>query len=148
MPMKREAQPLSEFFKFRSRGEMVVGQIDKFGSSGQFDTQFMVLAPAIIRSDSGAQPKKFGSVAVGLSADLLSKINPRKDAGIYISIEFTGTEPNKKGSPKRIFDVNEYSESEFAKLESRANREFAGNAYQRDRDDSSAANDDDDDLPF
>jgi hypothetical protein len=148
MPMKRDAQPMSEFFKFRTVGQVVVGQIDKFGTSGVYDTQFMVLAPAIIRADPNAQPKKFGSVAVGLSADLLSKINPRKDLGVYISVEFTGTEPSRKGKPKRIFSVSEYSNLEFNKLENRATEEFAGNAYQRDRDDDAPPADDDDDLPF
>lgn len=150
MPTKREAQPMSEFFKFHSPGQAVAGQIDKFGHSGQFDTDFMVLAPAIIKQDRGSTPKLYGSVAVGLSADLLSKINQQKDTGIYVSVEFTHTEPSKKGSPKRIFEVNELSESEFTKLESRATREFSGNAYKKERDDSVPPNalEDDDDLPF
>lgn len=150
MPMKREAQPLSEFFKFRNVGQIVAGQVDKFGTAGEFNTQYMILSPVCIRESKDAKPQKFGSVAVGLSADLIAKINPRKDLGVYLSIEFTGREPSKKGQPKKVFEVQELTEDEFTKLEKKSMGEFAGNAYRNDRDDSDSdlPADDDDDLPF
>ena len=147
MPMKREARQLSEFFKFKSVGQIVVGQVDKFGSAGQYDTQFMILSPVCIRVSKDGTPQKFGSVALGLSADLLSKINPRKDLGSYLSIEFTGREPSKKGKPKKVFEVMELTGDEFSKLEKRAMGDYEGNAYRSDRDDDTNG-DDEDDLPF
>lgn len=150
MATKREARPLAEFFKFRSIGQVVAGKVDTFGKSGQFDTQYMTLVPAIIRESKDGTPRLFGSIAVGLSADLLAKINPRTDTGVYLAIEFTGREPSKKGSPKKVFEVSELSEAEFSRLESRANKETAGNAYRSDVHDDVPPNDleGDDDLPF
>lgn len=149
MATKREARPLAEFFKFRAIGQVVAGKVDTFGKSGQFDTQYMTLVPAIIRESKDGTPRLFGSIAVGLSADLLAKINPRTDTGVYLAIEFTGREPSKKGSPKKVFDVSELTEAEFTRLETRADRTTSGNAYRSDvHDDIPNDLEGDDDLPF
>lgn len=146
MPVKREARELSEFFKFKEIGQIVVGQASKFGVTGQFGTQYMVLEPALLRAAKDAKPAKFGSLAIGLSADLLAKINPRTDEGVYLSIEFVGREPSKKGSPKKMFDVSELTEDEFTRLENRASGDYLA-AYRAPEVDPSSG-DDDDDLPF
>jgi len=112
----------------------------------------MVLSPVLIRQSAEGTPQKFGSVAIGLSADLISKVNMRRDVGRYISVEFVMLEPTDKGADKKIFEVNELNMLEFSKLESRATGEYQGNAYKATRDaiedESEALRDDDDDLPF
>jgi len=150
MGTKREERELSEFLKFKKPGQLVVGQVDKFGKAGDFDTQYMVMAPVIIRDEPGGDGRLFGSVAIGLSAGLISKINPRKDTGTYLKIEFTGTVASGKGSPKKVFDVEELSEAEFAKLENRARKDMVGHGYKSDRDEPEfdPDADEDDDLPF
>jgi len=150
MPTKREPRELSEFFKFTTIGQVVAGKIEKFGRAGQYDTQYMILEPACIRETEDGNPRKFGGVAIGLSADLLAKINPRSDSGTYISIQFTGREPSGKGKPRKIFEVLELREDEYTRLEKRASGEYANNVYRSDRDSDelSDADEDGDGLPF
>ena len=146
MPVKREARELSEFFKFKQPGQIVVGVADKFGTTGQFNTQYVVFEPALLRGDTNGTPTKYGSLAIGLSADLLAKINPRTDVGMYLSIEFTGREPSKKGAPKKVFEVLELSKEEFERMEKRASGDYA-RAYRAEVP-ANGTDDDDDDLPF
>jgi hypothetical protein len=146
MPVKREARELSEFFKFKQPGQIVVGVADKFGVTGQFQTQYVVFEPALLRGDANGTPTKYGSLAVGLSADLLAKISPRNDVGRYLSVQFTGHEPSKKGAPKKVFEVLELTKEEFEKMEKRASGDYS-RAY-RSESNGDSTGDDDDDLPF
>lgn len=146
MATKREARQLSEFFKFREVGQIVAGVADKFGQSGKFDTQYVVFEPALLRASKDATPTKYGSLAIGLSADLLAKVSPRNDVGRYLSIEFTGYEPSPKGQPKKIFEVLELTGEEFGRLEKRASGDYS-HAFRVDAP-TNGNTDDDDDLPF
>jgi hypothetical protein len=148
MPTERKARDLSEFFKFTAFGQIVVGQVDKFfGPSGQYNTMSVVLVPALIRTNKGAQPKKYGSIALGLSGDLMAKLDMKADVHRYLSIEYVRKEPSKKGNDTKIFDVQELSEEEFSRMEAKASKEFESAAYKAPRVSDGIASEDDD-LPF
>lgn len=154
MATERVAKELAEFFKFRQIGQVVIGYVDAEGVSGQYGTRYIVMEPVLIRVTPEAAPQQFGSVALGLSADLLSKINPKKDIGRCLSIEYVKDEPSPKGNPKRIFKVLELTAQEFTALGNRSVPDNMRNVYRSDRDEiaemggDGKVNDDDDDLPF
>jgi hypothetical protein len=148
MAQERESREMAEFFKFTKVGQSIVGWIETFGQGGQYGTKYALFEPVLIRENESAPLRRFGSVAIGLSADLLSKLNINRDAQKYFGIKYIDNQPSGKGSPKKVFRVMQLEEREYLKLQEQASVEFEGVPYKAEEQPGDAPEEFDDDLGF
>ena len=118
MAQERQAGPMSSFFKFTEIGQVAAGFVKRHFSGDNGDA--FVLAPAVLRETATGQPKTYHGAAVGLSTDMLRKVDTRADVGKFLSLQFIGTEPSKKGSPTKLFKVLELTAGEFDMMAARS----------------------------
>ena len=147
----------AEFVRWTRIGQAVAGYIAAYRENDKGG--LIELSPVVSRVGRGQDFQVYGSLAVGISADLARKITP-VDVGRVVLIEFKDVEPTTRENPRRIFRVLELEEADAAKigLTPAAIRE-AQKAAQVSRSSSSAATaerpatgfpgaEDEDDLPF
>lgn len=148
MAVERESREMAEFFRFDRIGQSVVGWLETFGQGGQYGTKYALFEPVVIRESEQSPLRQFGSVAIGLSADLLSKLHPTRDTGKYFGVKYIGTRPSGKGSPTKLFKVMELSEKEFLRMQEQANADLATVPYKAEDKPGDAPEEFDDDLGF
>ena len=148
MAQERASREMAEFFKFSHIGQSVVGFVETFGAGGQYNTKYALFEPVLIRESDSGPLRRFGSVAIGLSADLLSKLNVNRDAQQYFGIKYIDNEPTGKGSPKKIFRVMKLEEREFLRLAEQANADFEHVPYKAEELPGDATDAVDEDLGF
>jgi hypothetical protein len=116
MANEREAQTnRAPFHKFTEIGQALAGRVTKFGNND--NGAFIELHPVLSREErGGAWVREDAAIAVGLATDLGMKIDGRADMNKYLLIEFTDTEPSKRGQPKKIFRVLDLTLKEIVGL--------------------------------
>jgi hypothetical protein len=156
MATERVAPPLSGFFKFSKVGQSVAGRIDSIRTvtSANGPSTFAVLRPVLIhdgnKTNGSPLYERWESCALGLGADLRTKLSA-KDEGLYVRVTYTGQEPTKKESPKRVFLVEIMEGAEMRELNDKAGKDHAHEPYfpaEAKGGTSSGADDESDDLPF
>lgn len=131
MPKEITKAPLSGFFKFTELGQSVVGQVKDFFTAGEKNNPSMVLAPAMIRDERNGIPKRYASVAIGLSTDLRLKIDPKAHKGAFLLVEFVGKEKTNKGSDYKEFRVLILDSDEIRALAAKADNTHKGDPFPR-----------------
>lgn len=148
MGQERAVAPMGGFFKFTAIGQQVIGVVKRYGTGD--NGPFIVMEPALARETKADELRSWQSLAVGLSTDLALKVQ-QGDVGKYFSLRFKDTEPTKKGSRKKIFEVLELDRDELVQFAAGADRTNRNVPYSRAdaslEDDSHSASEDDD-LPF
>lgn len=108
MAQHRAAQNLAEFVKLATIGAAIFGKVVRKGQTGNGD--FIVMSPAAFRASSTAPFTRYEELALGLSTDLLSKINDG-DVGKILLAVYVATKPTQK-SPMKLYNVWELSPAE------------------------------------
>lgn len=108
MATQRNAAALAEFAKLNEIGAAIFGQITKYGTNNS--GPFVIFSPAGYRERASDKFERFQEVALGLSTDLLAKIQAA-DVGAILFIVLVATKPTQK-SPMKIFNVWAISASE------------------------------------
>ena len=122
MPKEREeregARMLPEFVKITTVGQTVAGRVKKFGDND--NGHFAVMEPVYLRDKVGGSWDKFGTAAVGLSTDILRKLDVQKDGGKFFLFQFVDTEATTRGGIKKKFKVYELDAAESSALDKKA----------------------------
>lgn len=115
MGTERESRnDLAEFVKITTIGQSVAGQVKSFGVND--NGALVVMEPVLLRDGHDGKWQRYGTVAVGLSADLAAKVDEKKDVGKFLQFTFARTEPTKFGNNKKIFLVAELSLDEIREI--------------------------------
>lgn len=115
---ERNAGPMAGFFKFTAKGQAIAGIVKRHfnGDNGHA----FILSPCVIKSEPDGETTTYQAAAVGLSTDMLIKVDVAADVGKCLLFEFVDTEASKKGSPRKIFRVGELTTGELDKMFTRA----------------------------
>lgn len=115
MAREREAAQgvRAEFVRWTRIGQAVAGYIAAYREND--NGGLIELSPVVARVGRGQPFQLFGSLAVGISADLSRKITPQ-DVGRVVLIEFKDAEPTGRDYPRRIFRVLELEERDAAAI--------------------------------
>lgn len=150
---ERTAGPMAGFFKFVAQGQAIAGLVKRHfnGDNGHA----FILSPCVILSPDTGETKMYDAAAVGLSTDMLIKVDVHADIGKVLFFKFVSTEPSAKGSPRKIFQVGVLSPGEFDKMTMRVHSRVK-DVYQpipfpeanQTAPTASVASDDEYDLPF
>jgi hypothetical protein len=125
---RNEAEKINaQFVKITRIGQTVAGTIKQFGKNSV--SEFFVLSPAYAREQVGGEWMKFESMAVGLSAGLVRKINADRDKGINILCHYRDDEQTEHGV-KKVFKVMQLDTAELAEIEGKATDRRAERAEQ------------------
>lgn len=157
MPVERQSQPKTGFFKFTKKGQSVAGIARrpvtvKAGTADE--STFLPMSTCIVFD--GESKERYAFVNIGLGTDLRFKIDASCE-GKFMAITFTGTEQAKKGSPKKVFRVVEFDDSEADKNAANSLYAGAGTSHKNDAypvdhvpipDDIPDGDDEQEDLPF
>lgn len=149
MAMERKAKPMGNFFKFTEIGQMACGKVRAFRSSENGD--FVILEPAIIRPSKDGKLACYATAPIGLSTDMLQKVDARSDVGKLLLFKFVGKEPTKKGSPLKVFEVLDLEQHEYDQLLNRSEDHSSEPYMTAPRNDATGDDplaDSQDDLPF
>lgn len=169
MPIKREAPQFAGFFKITEHGQGIVGKLDvvrDIGKGGEDVQLIAVMSPAVVfvKEKKKIVSYQWKAVTINLSGDLRRKIDTGgKDQGQFFQIVYKDDEPQAKGSPMKIFEVDQLSRKEMAEHWNGADTTHANEPYPQEErktapaksginggasDEGRTAEDEDDDLPF
>lgn len=103
MPKQRQSEGLLEFVKLTRVGDRVLGRMTKHDVND--NGSFITLEPVLVKH-AGKDAERFGGVALGLTADLRSKVTAR-DENKWLLIGLVGFKASGKGDPTKLFAVYE-----------------------------------------
>lgn len=155
MPVERKGATLPGFFKFTEKGMAIAGSL-KGVYTGIEESTFAILTPCITYNGKGKKGKVWAAAAIQMSADLRAKIDSDRkgvDNDKLFTVTFTGTEPSSKGSPKKVFRVEELSKDEMRELAKDADQSERTKPYPKPdkpepTPDDDGKDEDGDELPF
>jgi hypothetical protein len=145
---ERNATPLAEYFKFRDKGQRVIGKVQKFFTNE--NGLSMVMSPVILWTKAKGTPQAYRNIAIGLTTDLRYKIIDPDDKDLWFSIELVGFEPSGKGAPRKMFKVLSLDENEVTAIAKESGADFShkSDPFRNAVEGTGPIASDDDDLPF
>lgn len=120
-PTGAQQVELAEFYKFATKGEVVIGRINRITERpdpmhADKIMRGLVLSPVVVINTKGER-QAYRTLAIGLSAHLGLLIGrPEKEIGSSYAFVYDGTRPSdtKGKQPSHQFNVYKLSESDFA----------------------------------